>query len=130
MERSAVPATKARPTPIVPSSGDKGLKKDAIGSLLLGYLFFKALIDYSDPANSYTGESWFGIAPPAVIGVSFLAIGVVLLFVWCRYKREPFFLRRREIAPAGLLESLPSDWEAPDRRIRDGGDDEKRYPER
>jgi amino acid transporter len=101
-----------------------------IGSLLLGYLFFKAMVDYSDPANSYTGASWFGVAPPAVIGVGFLAIGVVLLFAWRRYRREPFFLRRREIAPAGFLESLPSEGEAPDRRIRNGGDDEERYPER
>jgi len=80
-----------------------------IGSLLLGYLFFKALIDYSDPANSYTGASWFGVAPPAVISVGFLVLGVALLFAWRRHRREPFFLRRREVAPAGLLDSLPSE---------------------
>ncbi|HEU4944466.1 MAG TPA: amino acid permease, partial [Solirubrobacterales bacterium] len=78
-----------------------------IGSLLLGYLFFKALFDYADPANSYTGASWFGVAPPAVIGVGFLAIGVVLLLAWRRHRREPFFLRRREVAPPGLLEEPP-----------------------
>lgn len=78
-----------------------------IGSLLLGYLFVKALIDYSDPANSYTGASWFGVAPPAVIGIGFLAIGVVLLFAWRRHRREPFFMRRREVAPPGLLEEAP-----------------------
>lgn len=76
-----------------------------IGSLLLGYLFFKALVDYSDPANSYTGASWFGVAPPAVIGVGFLAIGAGLLFAWRRHRREPFFGRRREVAPPGLLEA-------------------------
>jgi amino acid transporter len=75
-----------------------------IGAVLLGYLFFKALIDYADPANSYTGSSWFGVAPPAVIGVGFLVLGVVLLALWRRHQREPFFLRRREVAPAGLLE--------------------------
>ena len=78
-----------------------------IGSLLLGYLFVKALIDFSDPANSYTGASWFGIAPPAVIGVGFLVLGVILLFAWRRYRREPFFGRRREVAPPGLLEESP-----------------------
>jgi len=36
------------------------------------------MIGYSDPANSYTGASWFG-------------------------------LPRREVAPAGLLDSLPSE---------------------
>jgi amino acid transporter len=80
-----------------------------IGAVLLGYLFVKALIDYSDPANSYTGASWFGVAPPAVIGVGFLVLGVVLLFVWRRYQREPFFLRRREVARPGLLEESPVD---------------------
>ena len=53
-----------------------------IGALLLTYLFVKALIDWSDPANSYTGASWLGFAPPAVIGVGFLLLGVVLLFAW------------------------------------------------
>ncbi len=79
-----------------------------IGAVLLGYLFFKALIDYSDPANSYTGASWFGVAPPAVIGVGFLVLGGILLFAWRRHQREPFFLRRREVAPPGLLEEAPS----------------------
>jgi amino acid transporter len=80
-----------------------------IGAVLLGYLFVKALVDYSDPANSYTGASWFGIAPPAVIGVGFLVLGVILLFAWRRYQREPFFLRRREVARPGLLEESPID---------------------
>lgn len=79
-----------------------------IGAVLLGYLFFKALFDYADPANSYTGASWFGVAPPAVIGVGFLVLGVILLFAWRRHQREPFFLRRREVAPPGLLEQVPS----------------------
>ena len=80
-----------------------------IGAVLLGYLFVKALIDYSDPTNSYTGASWFGVAPPAVIGVGFLVLGVILLFTWRRYQREPFFLRRREVARPGLLEESPVD---------------------
>jgi amino acid transporter len=77
-----------------------------VGALLLGFLFLKALIDYADPANSYTGASWFGVAPPAVIGIGFLVLGVVLLAAWRRHRREPFFLRRRELAPPGLLDDL------------------------
>ena len=75
-----------------------------VGATLLGYLFFKALVDYSDPANSYTGSSWFGIAPPAVIGVGFILLGFVLLFAWRRHQREPFFLRRREVADPRVLD--------------------------
>jgi amino acid transporter len=77
-----------------------------IGSALLAFLFFKALVDYADPANSYTGASWLGVAPPAVIGVGFLVLGFLLLLAWRRHQREPFFLRRREVAPAGLLDKV------------------------
>lgn len=77
----------------------------AIGALLLGFLFVKALVDYSDPANSESGESWFGFGPPAVIGVGFILLGVILLAAWRRHRRQPFFLRRREVAPEGFLEN-------------------------
>lgn len=77
----------------------------AIGAVLLSYIFVKALFNFSDPANSYTGQEWLGLAPPAVIGVGMLLIGVVLLFAWRLYKREPFFKRRREVADPHLLES-------------------------
>jgi len=79
-----------------------------IGAIHLGYLFFKALIDYADPASSYTGCSWLGIAPPAAIGVGFPALGFVLLVAWRRRQREPFFLRRREVARPRLLAETPT----------------------
>jgi amino acid transporter len=74
-----------------------------IGALLLTYIFIKALFNFSDPANSYTGQEWLGVAPPAVIGVGMLLVGVVFLFGWRLYKREPFFKRRREVADPELL---------------------------
>ena len=74
-----------------------------IGSLLLTFLFFKSLVDWTDPANSYTGASWFGFAPPAIIGVGFLLLGVILLFAWRIHQEEPFFKRRRETADPDLL---------------------------
>ncbi len=76
----------------------------AIGAILLGFLFVKALVDYSDPENSYTGESWLGFAPPAVIGVAFILLGFVLLAAWRRHRKQPFFTRRREVAPRGFLD--------------------------
>jgi amino acid transporter len=74
-----------------------------IGAVLLSYIFVKALFNFSDPANSYTEQSWLGVAPPAVIGVGMLLVGVVFLFGWRFYKREPFFKRRREVADPELL---------------------------
>ncbi|MGK2954247.1 MAG: APC family permease [Solirubrobacterales bacterium] len=75
-----------------------------IGALILSYLFVKSLVDWSDPANSYSGTSWLGFAPPAVIGVGFLLLGVVLLFAWRHHQKEPFFKRRREVADPHLLD--------------------------
>jgi amino acid transporter len=80
----------------------------AIGAVLLGYIFVKALFNFSDPANSYTGQEWLGVAPPAVIGVGMLLIGVILLFAWRLYKHEPFFKRRREVADPEVLEPAPT----------------------
>ena len=74
------------------------------GALLLTYLFVKSLVDWSDPANSYSGSSWFGFAPPAIIGVGFLLLGAILLFVWRRHQEEPFFKLRRQTADPGLLD--------------------------
>jgi amino acid transporter len=74
-----------------------------IGALMLTYLFVKSLVEWSDPANSASGSSWFGFAPPAVIGVGFLVLGVLLLLAWRQYRREPFFGLRRETADPELL---------------------------
>jgi amino acid transporter len=79
-----------------------------IGAVLLSYIFVKALFNFSDPANSYTGEEWFGVAPPAVIGVGMLLLGVVLLVAWRIYKREPFFKRRPEVVDSAVLEPKPA----------------------
>jgi amino acid transporter len=78
-----------------------------IGGSLLAFLFVKALVDYSKAENSYTGTEWAGVAPPAVIGVGFLILGVVLLFAWRQYKHEPFFKRRREVADPAVLDAQP-----------------------
>jgi amino acid transporter len=74
-----------------------------IGGLILFYLLIKNGIELSDPANSESGNSWFGIGPPLVIAVFFLVLGVLLMFV--QWRAVPsFFRRKREVAPAGFLE--------------------------
>jgi amino acid transporter len=74
-----------------------------IGGIILFYLLVKNAIELSDPANSESGNSWFGIGPPLVIAVFFFLLGLVLMFVQWR-KAPAFFRRRPEVVPAGFLE--------------------------
>ena len=74
-----------------------------IGALMLVYLFVKSMVGWWDPP---AGEvSWLNFSPPAVIGIFFLLLGVVLLFAWRHHQNEPFFKRRPEIADPHLLET-------------------------
>jgi hypothetical protein len=68
-----------------------------IGSVLLGYLFVKALIDFRDPESAYTtdGLELLGFQLPAIIGLGFLLLGFVLLVIWRLGGHESFFNRRR-----------------------------------
>ena len=75
----------------------------SLGGAILFYLLVKNGIELSDPANSESGNSWFGIGPPLVIAVFFLVLGVVLMFV--QWRAVPAFFRRKpEVVPAGFLE--------------------------
>jgi len=53
-----------------------------VGALLLLWLLVESIIDMSDPANSYSGQAWFGLGPPLVIGIVIFVAGLVLMFVW------------------------------------------------
>lgn len=64
-----------------------------IGGLMLLAIFVKSVIDLSDPANSESGESWFGLGPPLVIAVFFAILGVILMLYWG--KVEPAFFKRK-----------------------------------
>src|SRR6476469_7850252 len=75
----------------------------ALGGAILFYLLVKNAIELSDPANSESGNSWFGIGPPLVIAVFFLLLGVLLMFVQWR-KFPEFFRRKPTVVPAGFLE--------------------------
>ena len=75
----------------------------ALGGTILFYLLAKNAIELSDPANSESGNAWFGLGPPLVIAVFFLVLGVLLMFVqWGRFPE--FFRRKPEVVPAGFLE--------------------------
>jgi amino acid transporter len=74
-----------------------------IGGLVLSWAFFKSAIDLSDPANSESGDSWFGLGPPFVIGIGSLLVGLVLMFIWERAHPE-FFKRKWKTAVPGSLD--------------------------
>jgi len=74
-----------------------------LGGLILFYLLIKNGIELKDPANSESGNSWFGIGPPLVIAVFFMVLGVALMVV--QWKKVPaFFKRKPEVVSAGFLE--------------------------
>ncbi len=75
----------------------------AFGSAILFYLLIKNGIELADPANSESGNSWFGLGPPLVIAIFFLILGFILMAVQWRAVPE-FFHKRREVAPPGFLE--------------------------
>jgi len=87
------------------------------GGAILFYLLVKNAIELSDPANSESGDSWFGLGPPLVIAAFFLILGLLLMFIQWR-KLPEFFRRKPEVVPAGFLEG---EAELPPEPIARGG---------
>lgn len=73
-----------------------------VGAGLLTWLLVRSVIDMSDPANSYSGSSWFGLGPPLVIGIAISLAGVVLMVVW-RLRAPLFWAERRGVVDPGLV---------------------------
>jgi amino acid transporter len=69
-----------------------------LGALILTAVFIKSCVDLSDPENSASGDSWFGIGPPLIIGVGFLIFGAVLMVIWYLAGHREFFRTRTEVA--------------------------------
>jgi amino acid transporter len=69
----------------------------AAGAAMLGYVLVKSCIELSDPANSESGDSWFGLGPPLVIGIGAAALGIVLMLL-CQWRNAGFFRRGLEVA--------------------------------
>jgi amino acid transporter len=74
-----------------------------LGGIMLLGIFLKSCVDLSRPANSESGDSWFGVGPPLVIGLGFLLMGVVLMLYW-RVAHPAFFRRTPELADPHLLD--------------------------
>ncbi|MCF1594886.1 APC family permease [Streptomyces muensis] len=73
-----------------------------VGAGLLLWLLVESIGDMSDPANSYSGVSWFGLGPPLVIGIGITLAGVVLMVVW-RLTAPAFWAERPAVADPALV---------------------------
>ncbi|MFE7766683.1 APC family permease [Streptomyces sp. NPDC057438] len=72
------------------------------GAGLLVWLLVESVSDMSDPANSYSGVSWFGLGPPLVIGIGIALTGVVLMVV-LRLVKPAFWSERPGVADPDLV---------------------------
>ena len=71
------------------------------GCVMMFYVFGKAFHDYSETGAGYA-KPLFGIQIPIVIGVGTLLLGIPLMLLAALTLR-PYFRRRPEVAPEGLL---------------------------
>ncbi|MGZ5336848.1 MAG: APC family permease [Solirubrobacterales bacterium] len=80
-----------------------------VGGGVLAWAFAKSSIDLSDPANSESGDSWFGLGPPLVIGIGGMIVGAILMEIFRFVNRPPaFFNRKRKVASRSLLDRTKS----------------------
>ena len=66
------------------------------GGAILAWVLVESIVDLSDPASSESGDSWFGLGPPLVIGIGFMVLGAVLTVAWSR-RHGAFFRERPEV---------------------------------
>jgi amino acid transporter len=82
-----------------------------LGGLILLWVFIASLDSLWYPANSASGNSWFGVGPPFVLGVGFIVAGVVAMFLaaWFLPRSKPFFARKRETVETMVPYDDPDD---------------------
>jgi amino acid transporter len=73
-----------------------------VGSGLLVWLLVLSVRDMSDPENSYSGQAWFGVGPPLVIGVGIFLAGLVVMFIW-RTRDARFWQERAGVADPDVV---------------------------
>ncbi|MFD9623897.1 APC family permease [Streptomyces virginiae] len=72
------------------------------GAGLLTWLLVESVADMADPANSYSGTAWFGIAPPLVIGIGIAVSGLIVMIGW-RLRCARFWSERPGVASSELV---------------------------
>jgi amino acid transporter len=83
-----------------------------IGAVILTWALVRSTIDLADPANSESGDSWFGYGPPLVIAVLFMVLGLILMIA-ARISMPDFFRRSPEVVPEEIGRSVSGRADAP-----------------
>ncbi|MFD6969461.1 APC family permease [Streptomyces sp. NPDC059979] len=73
-----------------------------VGAGLLIWLLVESIGDMSDPENSASGVSWFGLGPPLVIGIAIVVVGVLVMCFW-RVRDGRFWQERRGVVDPALV---------------------------
>jgi amino acid transporter len=73
-----------------------------VGAGLLAWLLVESIGYMSDPENSYSGTSWFGLGPPLVIGIGISLVGVLIMCFW-RLWSGAFWAERRGVVDPSLV---------------------------
>ncbi|MCW2748751.1 MAG: Amino acid permease-associated region [Nocardioidaceae bacterium] len=76
-----------------------------LGAVMLIWLLIESIIDMSNPANSYSGVSWFGLGSPLVIGIGIAVTGVIVM-LWWRVVSPRFWDERPGIADPDLVHAV------------------------
>lgn len=84
-----------------------------VGALMLLWLLVLSARDQSDPANSYSGQAWFGLGPPLVIGVGVFVVGVVFMFIW-RAQDRRYWSERPSLPDPDVVHGLKAPRPDPD----------------
>ncbi|MGZ9929366.1 APC family permease [Streptomyces sp. NC-S4] len=73
-----------------------------VGAALLTWLLVESIGDMSNPENSASGVSWFGLGPPLVIGIGIALVGVAVMCFW-RVRDGRFWQERRGVVDPELV---------------------------
>ncbi|MCX5197271.1 APC family permease [Streptomyces sp. NBC_00249] len=73
-----------------------------VGAGLLAWLLVESINDMSNPQNSASGVSWFGLGPPLVIGIGIAVTGLLLMCFW-RVRDGRFWQERRGVVDPALV---------------------------
>ena len=77
------------------------------GAFMLGFVLIRSVLDLANPDTSSSGEVWLGVTPALVMGVGFMLVGVVAMFIWRSLHSKPYFARKLETVTSEALAKAP-----------------------